>query len=42
LAPAWRANANIVVEKIAICGPPTAREQVIVDRLRRNGASWLR
>jgi len=32
------ANANVVVEKIAICGPPTAKEQTIVDRLRRNGA----
>jgi TrmH family RNA methyltransferase len=32
------ATANVVVEKIAICGPPTAKEQIIVDRLRRNGA----
>ena len=32
------AAANVVVEKIAICGPPTAKEQIIVDRLRRNGA----
>ena len=32
------ANANVVVEKIAICGPPTAKEQIIVDRLRRHGA----
>src|SRR5688572_20626461 len=32
------ANANVVVEKIAICGPPTAKEPIIVDRLRRNGA----
>ena len=33
------AGANVVVEKIAICGPPTAKEQTIVDRLRRNGAA---
>src|SRR4029453_10942999 len=32
------AAAGLVVEKIAICGPPTAREQTVVDRLRRNGA----
>jgi TrmH family RNA methyltransferase len=32
------ANANVVVEKIAICGPPTAKEQIVVDRLRRSGA----
>jgi TrmH family RNA methyltransferase len=30
--------ANIVVEKIAVCGPPTAMEQGVVDRLRRAGA----
>jgi len=32
------AAANLVVDKIAICGPPTAKEQIVVDRLRRNGA----
>ena len=32
------ANARVTVEKIAICGPPTAHEQRIVDRLRRDGA----
>jgi TrmH family RNA methyltransferase len=32
------AAATIAVEKIAICGPPTATEQTVVDRLRRSGA----
>ena len=32
------AEAQVTVEKIAICGPPTARELRVVDRLRRNGA----
>jgi RNA methyltransferase, TrmH family len=32
------ADARVAVEKIAICGPPTAAEQTIVDRLRRHGA----
>ncbi|HEX7281234.1 MAG TPA: RNA methyltransferase [Vicinamibacterales bacterium] len=32
------ATAQVPVEKIAICGPPSASEQRIVDRLRRNGA----
>jgi tRNA G18 (ribose-2'-O)-methylase SpoU len=32
------ATAQVPVEKIAICGPPSAAEQRIVDRLRRNGA----
>jgi TrmH family RNA methyltransferase len=32
------AAAQVVVEKIAICGPPTAKELRVVDRLRRNGA----
>ena len=32
------AAANLSVEKIAVCGPPTAKEKVIVDRLRRRGA----
>jgi TrmH family RNA methyltransferase len=32
------ATARVVVEKVAICGPPTADEQRIVDRLRRDGA----
>jgi RNA methyltransferase, TrmH family len=32
------AAAGLVVEKIAICGPPTAREQTVVDRLRQSGA----
>jgi TrmH family RNA methyltransferase len=32
------AAANVAVEKIAICGPPTAKEQRVVDRLRSNGA----
>ena len=32
------AAARVEVEKIAICGPPTAREKSVVDRLRRSGA----
>lgn len=32
------AAAQLVVEKIAICGPPSASEQRVVDRLHRNGA----
>ncbi len=32
------ADARVEVEKIAICGPPTAQEKTIVDRLRRHGA----
>ena len=32
------AAARIAVEQIAICGPPTASEQTVVDRLRRSGA----
>jgi RNA methyltransferase, TrmH family len=32
------ASARVEVEKIAICGPPTARENTVVDRLRRAGA----
>ena len=32
------AAARVAVEKIAICGPPTATEQTVVDRLRRSGA----
>lgn len=32
------AAANVVVETIVICGPPTAGEQTIVDTLRRRGA----
>ena len=32
------AEANVVVEKIAICGPPTSKEQVLVDKLLRGGA----
>ena len=32
------AAANVAVEKIAICGPPTVKEQRLVDRLRQNGA----
>src|SRR5215212_5019083 len=32
------ATTNVAVEKIAVCGPPTAKEKVIVDRLRRHGA----
>ncbi len=32
------AAAKLAVEKIAICGPPTAHEQDVVDRLRRSGA----
>jgi TrmH family RNA methyltransferase len=32
------AAARVTVEKIAICGPPTAREKTVVDRLRRSGA----
>src|ERR1044071_3210203 len=32
------ASARVEVEKIAICGPPTAKEKTVVDRLRRTGA----
>jgi RNA methyltransferase, TrmH family len=32
------AEANVTVEKIAVCGPPTARESTVIDRLRRGGA----
>ena len=32
------ATAQIPVEKIAICGPPSSSEQRVVDRLRRHGA----
>ena len=32
------AAARVEVEKIAICGPPTAREKNVVDQLRRSGA----
>jgi TrmH family RNA methyltransferase len=32
------AAAKVIVEKIAICGPPTAKEQSVIDRLRRYGA----
>jgi len=32
------AAANIAVDKIAICGPPTAKEKIVVDGLRRSGA----
>lgn len=32
------AAARVTVEKIAICGPPTAREKAVVDGLRRAGA----
>jgi RNA methyltransferase, TrmH family len=32
------ADAHVEVEKIAICGPPTATEKTIVDRLQRQGA----
>jgi TrmH family RNA methyltransferase len=32
------AAAHLSVEKIAVCGPLTAKETVIVDRLRRHGA----
>jgi RNA methyltransferase, TrmH family len=35
------ATAGVVVEKIALCGPPTAHEQRIVDRLRRDGAQLV-
>jgi TrmH family RNA methyltransferase len=35
------ASAEIPVEKIAICGPPSSSEQRVVDRLRRNGAQIL-
>ena len=30
--------ARVVVETIAICGPPTAKEKHVVDQLRRSGA----
>jgi TrmH family RNA methyltransferase len=32
------ASAEIPVEKIAICGPPSSSEQRVVDHLRRHGA----
>jgi TrmH family RNA methyltransferase len=32
------AHAGVTVEKIAICGPPTARENIVIDQLRRDGA----
>ena len=32
------AATSVAVEKIAICGPPTAREQDVLDRLMRSGA----
>lgn len=32
------AASRVTVEKIAICGPPTAREKTLVERLRRAGA----
>lgn len=32
------ANARVAVEMIAICGPPSATESAVVDRLRRSGA----
>ena len=35
------ATAGVVVETIAVCGPPTAHEQRIVDRLRRDGANLV-
>ena len=35
------AAAGVAVEKIALCGPPTAQEQRIVDRLRRDGAQLV-
>jgi RNA methyltransferase, TrmH family len=35
------AAANVTVETVAVCGPPTAKEKQIVDRLRRDGARVL-
>ncbi len=35
------ATAGVVVEKIALCGPPTTHEQRIVDRLCRDGAQLV-
>ena len=32
------ARAQLPVEKIAICGPPSSAEQRVIDRLRRHGA----
>jgi TrmH family RNA methyltransferase len=32
------AAADVAVDQIAICGPPTAKEKTVVDRLRRSGA----
>lgn len=32
------ATAGVAVETIAICGPPTATERAVVDRLQRSGA----
>jgi TrmH family RNA methyltransferase len=31
-------KAGIVIETLAVCGPPTADEQMVVDRARRSGA----
>jgi len=35
------ATAGVVVETIAICGPPTVHEQRLVDQLRRAGAQMV-
>jgi RNA methyltransferase, TrmH family len=32
------ANAQLAVDTIAVCGPPSAAEQRVIDRLRRGGA----
>lgn len=34
-------NAGIAIETVAICGPPTADEQTVLDRARRSGARVL-
>lgn len=35
------ASAEVVVEKIALCGPPSRDEQRIVDRLQQRGAQLI-
>lgn len=32
------AAAHVIIETIAVCGPPTVDQQQVVDRLRRDGA----
>lgn len=35
------ANAGIAIETVALCGPPTSAEQIIIDRARRAGANVI-